>query len=93
MTEDPSNTGSPEYNLFTLPSQQAKPLQATINVEAHSLKMEVDTGAAVSIISDKTQNSMSNLQKLSLQPTHVKLRTYTGETIHVVEELSGLFLV
>ena len=50
--------------------------------------MEVDTGAAVSIISDKTRNSIPNLQKLVLHSTSAKLRTYTGEIIQVVGELS-----
>ena len=49
--------------------------------------MEVDTGAAVSIISDKTRNNMPNLQKLTLQPSPATLRTYTGEAISVLGEI------
>ena len=47
--------------------------------------MEVDTGAVVSIISDK--NNIPDLQKLTLQPSPATLRTYTGETISVLGEL------
>ena len=50
--------------------------------------MEVDTGAAVSIISNKTMNSIPNFMKLSLQPTSDTLRTYTGEIIPVLGKLS-----
>ena len=48
--------------------------------------MEIDTGAAVSIISDRTRTS-PYLEKLPLQPTQVTLRTYTGESIPVLGEL------
>ena len=82
------DTVSSEYTLFTLPSQQTQPLQADIEIEGHHLKMEIDTGAAVSIISDATRISLSHLQMLSLQPTQVKLRTYTGESIPLLGELS-----
>ena len=49
--------------------------------------MEVNTGAAVSIISDKTRSNSPKLQNLTLQPSSAKLRTYTGETIPVLGEL------
>ena len=50
--------------------------------------MEIDTGAAVSIISDTTHTGLSHLLKLPLQPTKVKLQTYTGESISVLGELA-----
>ena len=88
VTQDLCDAISPEYTLFTLPSQQTKPLQTDVEVEGHHRNMEIDTGAAVSIISEKTHASLSHLQKLSLQPTQVRLRTYTGESIPVLGELS-----
>ena len=89
VTQDlPCDTSSSEYTLFTLPSQQSKPLKADVEVEGHHLNMEIDTGAAVSIISDKIRSSLPNLHKLPLQPTQVTLRTYTGESIPVLGELS-----
>ena len=50
--------------------------------------MEIDTGVAVSIISDRTCTSLPYLEKLPLQPTQATLRTYTGENILVLGELS-----
>ena len=88
VTQDTPTDVPTEYNLFNMPCQQVKSLQAVINIEGHPLMMEVDTGAAVSIISNKTRNSIPNLRKLVLQSTSAKLRTYTGETIQVVGELS-----
>ena len=87
VTQDSCDTVSPEYTLFTLPSQQTKPHQADVEIEGHHLNMEIDTGAAVSIISD-ARTSLSHLQILPLQPTQVKLRIYTGESIPVLGELS-----
>ena len=88
VTQDSHDTESSEYTLFTLPFQHTKPLQTDIEIEGHHLSMEIDTGAAVSIISDRTRTSLPYLEKLPLQPTQVTLRTYTGESIPVLGELS-----
>ena len=88
MTQDLPTNVRTEYNLFNMPCQQVRSLQAVINIEGHPLTMEVDTVAAVSTISDKTRNSIPNLQKLMLKSTSAKLHTYTGETIQVLGELS-----
>ena len=87
VTQESCNTVSSEYTLFTLPCQQSTPFQANVEVKGHHLKMEIDKGAAVSIISDTTRTGLPHLLKLPLQPTEVKLRTYTGESIPVLGEL------
>ena len=79
VTQDSGDTVSPEYTLFTLPSQYAKPLHAYVEIEGHHLNMEIDTRAAVSIISDTTRTSLSHLQTFPLQPTQVKLQTLSLE--------------
>ena len=48
--------------------------------------MELDTGADVSIISEKTYQSM--LAQTQLQPLNVPLRTYTGERMKVLGKVS-----
>ena len=63
-------------------------LQANIEVEGHHFKIKIDTGAAVSITSDTTHTGLFHLLKFPLQPTEVKLRTYTGESIPVLGELA-----
>ena len=50
--------------------------------------MESDTGAAVSITSDRTHTSLPYLEKLPFQLTQVTLQTYTGESTPVLGELS-----
>ena len=56
-------------------------------VEGHKLTMEIDTGAAVSIVSEETVNSSPFLKCLPLQQTDVKLRTYTGQPVSVLGQL------
>ena len=50
--------------------------------EGKPLRMEADTGAAVSLVSDKTYRSL--FPKAKLQPLTTKLRTYSGEPLTVV---------
>ena len=47
------------------------------------LKMEVDTGASVSIISEYTYNKLWTHNMPPLQETTLKLRTYTGQTLQI----------
>ena len=49
--------------------------------------MEIDTGAAVSIVSEDTVNSSPFLKCLPLQQTDVRLRTYTGQPVSVLGQL------
>ena len=45
-----------------------------------NIPMEVDTGAALSLICEESLNSYFNLKE-KLQPKDVQLRTYSGELI------------
>ena len=76
-----------EYQLFAVHSHtNSKPLKTTLLVEGQELAMEIDTGAAVSLISEETVNS-SSMKVIPLQPSDVRLRTYTGETVPVLGKL------
>ena len=69
-----------EYTMYPVTGPNAKPWQTPISVEDHSLVMEVDTGAAVTVISEATFNQVGGVSSLpQLHPSMVKLRTYTGE--------------
>ena len=51
------------------------------------LHMEVDTGASASIISQTTYHKLSPTHALPLQPSNVKLHTYTREELKVLGSL------
>ena len=76
-----------EYTLFPVQNSNCKPLQTTMVVEGHNLTMEVDTGAAVSLVSEETVNNSSFLKYLPLKQTSVRLRTYTGQPVSVLGQL------
>ena len=62
------------------------PLRVIINIDGRELPMEIDTGATRSVISGKTFDQLGITACAStLQPTTTRLRTYTGETLKVME--------
>ena len=56
-----------------------KPFYKTVVVEGQKMKMELDTGAAVSLIS--YNNYLEKLSHLPLRKAVTQLKTYTGEVI------------
>ena len=68
--------------VHRLRGRGAKPYKAVVNVDGKPLKMEVDTGPAVSLISKETLEAMFPAALLS-KPT-LALRTYTSEPIPVI---------
>ena len=71
--------------LFTLGEKATKQIKVDMLINGNSLHMELDKGAAVSIISDTTRKAI--FPTVELQHSSVNLRTYTGEPIQVVGEL------
>lgn len=71
---------SVEYEeLFNVPSSShLKPCTTTLQVERQPLTMEIDTGASVSLVSDDTRRPIKRMQ-----PSMVKLTTYSGEALPV----------
>ena len=47
-----------ELQLFAIGERSSRPLQADVLIEGKALRMEIDTGAAVSIISDKQMKTL-----------------------------------
>ena len=72
-----------EYSLYQIGSKQAsKPLQVEVVISGQPLSMELDTGAAVMLVSEETfQSKWSNV---TLQPSTAQLHTYSGEPLSVV---------
>ena len=72
----------PVYSLFQLSARSTNPIRVTVGAQGKDLLMEVDTGASLSLMSESTYRSTwSDTERPLLQPSQVKLRTYTGEII------------
>ena len=86
--EKDSDTDS-ELPLFKIrdSSKVAHPLTVDIEINGRALNMEVDTGAAVSIISKTTYQKL--FSEIPIKPASLRLRTYTGEPIDVEGEMTA----
>ncbi len=77
----------PELEMFSLLSDTEKQtFQVNFTVNQQDLLMEVDTGAAVSIISHARYKQL--FAHVPLEGARVKLKTYTGENIPVLGQFT-----
>ena len=76
-----------EFNLLVLGEKSSRPIRVDICVNGTSLPMEVDTGAAVSLISEKKQKDL--FPDIILSHSSIILKTYTGESMAVRGEFSA----
>ena len=82
-TEEPLPNSSPAvYNLFSVTSR-SEPIFVSLNINDRLLRMELDTGAAISVISEKTFSKVFQNSVL-LQPSSIILRTYLGKELPVL---------
>ena len=65
------------FTIRTVQSNRMEEIMITLRINETPLNMELDTGAAVSLISQKTWQS--RLHKIPLKETDMRLRTYTGK--------------
>ena len=75
---------SREYTLIQVQDEGRCPIVVTIEVEKRDIEMEVDTGAAVSLMSSSRYHSL--YPDLPLQKSKLILTTYTGEQLKLVGE-------
>jgi len=66
-----------------VPSQKNYSLQTTVHVEGHPIVMEIDIGAAISIISEDSFTNSDFFKFLPLETTQASLHTCTGQSIEV----------
>ena len=76
---------SEDLPMFHLGSKRTDPIVVEVSVGGILVSMEVDTGAAVSVMSLKQQQEL--FPAAPLQLTRFTLRTYTTERVEVVGEL------
>ena len=74
--------------MFRVVVEGREPYHVVTDLNGISMSMEVDTGAAATIISEETFKEInqghSAKKKLEMKPAHVKLRTYTCELVKVL---------
>ena len=71
--------------LFHLGVRNSDPITVDVSVDGKIIKMEVDTGAAVSLITEQQQQEL--FPTAVLRHSKVTLRTYTAERLPVVGEM------
>lgn len=73
-----------EYCLLQLrPPQSTPPLKVTLKLEDCQVEMEIDTGEALSLVSEATFEKLWK-EKPALAPSQVRLCSYSGEPIPVI---------
>ena len=77
--DDDSEDESPLYHIGS--REDTHPIKLMVQIEGHQVEMELDTGAAVSLMSEKTFKELWPEKKLS--PTKCRLVSYSKEPIPV----------
>jgi hypothetical protein len=81
-----SDATEEEYFLHTVASQSSKPIFVDLQINDKTLQMELDTGAAFTIISERTRKTV--FPELPLLKCPIRLKTYTDERIAVLGQLN-----
>ena len=87
---DASTHGEPEqfcYPLLHLNLQDERtgPYKVSVVIQNHEIMMEIDTGAAISMMSPTEYSNY--LAHVKLLPCETRLKTYTGEAVETVGEI------
>ena len=76
------------YTLYNLGEQKAEPYVVEVLLNQKSVKMEVDTGAAMTVIGEDTFKALKKKHpQLKLNETKVRLHTYTREQVKVTGQV------
>ena len=75
-----------DYNVFVMgPDKTAEPYLTTVTINGATLKMEIDTGSAVTLVSQATFSKLwPDGNSPRLEGTAVRLKTYSGQELEVV---------
>ena len=80
------NSDPQEYSLFHIQGcKSSPPILITLKVNGVDLTMELDTGATLSLISEKTYKELFPAETVPhLQASKAQLKTYTGKVIKIL---------
>ena len=79
----PIDVISVDYPTFQVAADRVAPYYAAVVANGKHLRMEIDTGAALSLISEATYRRLWPTNTPELTSTPIRLRTYTGEGLNV----------
>ena len=82
--EDNSDS-SDDFTLFTFRNKSTPPILIDLELSNRNIVMELDTGAALSLISETTKKEL--FPTVNLRHSEVVLKTYTSEKITVLGEM------
>ena len=88
-TEDNSESDAEDtYHLFTVHNKPCKPIIQNVTINGVPTPMELDTGAAYSVITQTTYQEIAQLRGVcDLEPSDLKLKSYSGQLIKVLGQL------
>jgi hypothetical protein len=88
VTQNSSDDEADDLHLYRVGQHTSvsKPLVCTLQIQKQIVEMEIDTGADVSLISEKTHQQL--FPDLPIEPTTVRLKTYTNEAITVKGQIT-----
>ena len=81
-----TESSSEESKVHNIGKYSSDPVYVNMLINGKKLSMELDTGAEVSIISEKTREETFPEEKL--RPSDLKLKTYTNEPMKVTGTLT-----
>jgi len=86
--QNETSTQADEYPLHNVDSPAAtKPLLIEVLINNQSISMEVDTGSAVTLVSEYTFKN--KWPDTPLQTSSIKLHTYTNESLQVLGQIEA----
>ncbi len=68
-----------EEDIFTIRDQKCSPIVIDILLDDVPVKMEVDTGASTTVISQATFRLIQQRNRIDLRPSKVRLKTYINQ--------------
>ena len=85
-SQDSKDGSDQDLPLYQVSNKSLHPITVDLEINKKKLTMEIDTGAAVSIISEKTRKKI--FPNAVLSKSSVLLKTYTGEPMPVLGEMN-----
>ena len=86
LTSTTDQAETDEYSLYHTHGQgNTPPILVNLRLNGKDISMELDTGATLSIVSEKTYHSLfSPDTALQLKASSAELKTYTGEVLNIL---------